>query len=42
MVIAGVTNMILDYLFIAVFGWGIAGAADRHLLRRAVPADSSR
>lgn len=26
-VIAGVTNMILDYLFIAVFGWGIAGAA---------------
>lgn len=26
-VIAGATNMILDYLFIAVFGWGIAGAA---------------
>lgn len=26
-VIAGVTNMILDYLFIAVFDWGIAGAA---------------
>lgn len=24
---AGVTNMILDYLFIAVFGWGLAGAA---------------
>jgi Na+-driven multidrug efflux pump len=26
-VIAGVTNIVLDYLFIAVFGWGIAGAA---------------
>lgn len=26
-VAAGVTNMILDYLFIAVFKWGIAGAA---------------
>ena len=24
---AGLTNIILDYLFIAVFGWGIAGAA---------------
>lgn len=24
---AGVTNMILDFLFIAVFGWGLAGAA---------------
>ncbi len=24
---AGVTNMVLDYLFIAVFQWGIAGAA---------------
>ena len=24
---AGFTNMILDYVFIAVFGWGIAGAA---------------
>lgn len=24
---AGVTNMVLDYLFIAVFRWGIAGAA---------------
>lgn len=26
-VVAGVTNMILDFLFIAVFGWGLAGAA---------------
>lgn len=27
MVAAGVTNMVLDYVFIVVFGWGIAGAA---------------
>ncbi len=27
MVAAGVTNMVLDYLFIVVLGWGIAGAA---------------
>ncbi len=27
MVAAGVTNMVLDYLFIVVFNWGIAGAA---------------
>lgn len=26
-IIAGVANMVLDYLFIAVFGWGLAGAA---------------
>ncbi len=26
-VAAGLTNIVLDYLFIAVFGWGIAGAA---------------
>lgn len=26
-VAAGVTNMALDFLFIAVFGWGLAGAA---------------
>ena len=26
-VASGLTNMVLDYLFIAVFGWGIAGAA---------------
>lgn len=26
-IIAGVTNVVLDYLFIAVFQWGIAGAA---------------
>lgn len=24
---AGVTNMVLDFVFIAIFGWGIAGAA---------------
>ena len=24
---AGVTNMVLDYVFIAKFGWGVAGAA---------------
>lgn len=24
---AGITNVVLDYLFIAVFGWGLAGAA---------------
>lgn len=24
---AGITNVMLDYLFIAVFGWGLAGAA---------------
>lgn len=24
---AGVTNMVLDFLFVAVFGWGVAGAA---------------
>ena len=27
MVAAGITNMVLDFLFIAVFRWGIAGAA---------------
>ncbi len=27
MIIGGVVNVILDYLFIAVFGWGMAGAA---------------
>ncbi|MCI8365583.1 MAG: MATE family efflux transporter [Eubacterium sp.] len=27
MVAAGVTNMVLDYFFIVVLGWGIAGAA---------------
>ena len=26
-IIAGVTNMVLDYLFIAVLGWGLPGAA---------------
>ena len=41
-VAAGVTNMVLDALFVAVFHWGIAGAAHRHgpepVRRRAVPA----
>ena len=26
-VIAGLTNMVLDWLFVGVFGWGVAGAA---------------
>ena len=26
-VIAGATNMVLDWLFVGVFGWGVAGAA---------------
>lgn len=26
-ILAGVTNMVLDYLFIAIFHWGLAGAA---------------
>ena len=26
-VIAGATNMVLDWLFVSVFGWGVAGAA---------------
>ena len=32
-VFGGVTNMALDYLFIAVFGWGIAGAAAATAMR---------
>lgn len=27
MIIGGLTNLVLDYFFVAVFGWGIAGAA---------------
>lgn len=26
-ILSGLANMVLDYVFIAVFGWGIAGAA---------------
>lgn len=26
-ILGGVTNIVLDYVFIAIFGWGIAGAA---------------
>lgn len=26
-ILAGVTNAVLDYVFIAIFGWGLAGAA---------------
>ena len=33
---AGVTNMVLDWLFIAVFGWGLAGAAAATALSQAV------
>lgn len=35
-VASGLTNMVLDYLFIAVFGWGIAGAAIATALGQAV------
>ena len=33
---AGVTNMVLDYLFIAVLGWGVAGAAAATVIGYAV------
>ena len=33
---AGVTNMVLDFLFIAVFGWGLVGAALATALSQAV------
>lgn len=36
MVAAGVTNMVLDALFVAVFPWGVAGAAVATALSRAV------
>ncbi len=35
-VAAGLTNMILDWLFMAVFGWGIAGAATATAISQAV------
>lgn len=35
-----VTNMVLDPLFILVFGWGIAGAAAATVLGNLVPAQS--
>lgn len=35
-VISGITNMILDALFMAVFGWGIAGAALATAIAQAV------
>lgn len=34
--VAGVTNMVLDYLFVAVFHWGLAGAAIATALSQAV------
>lgn len=36
--IGGVTNIILDYLFIAVFGWGISGAAIATGIGYTIPA----
>lgn len=35
-VAAGVTNMVLDFLFIAVFGWGLVGAAAATAISQAV------
>ena len=35
---AGVANIVLDYLFIAVLGWGIAGAALATALGQALAA----
>ncbi len=35
-VAAGLTNMLLDWLFMAVFGWGIAGAATATAISQAV------
>lgn len=37
-VIAGVTNMILDFLFIGVFKWGVAGAAIATIISQFVGA----
>lgn len=36
MIVASVTNIVLDYLFVLGFGWGIAGAAAATLIARAV------
>ena len=35
-VAAGLTNMVLDWLFMAVFGWGIAGASTATAISQAV------
>lgn len=35
-VFAGITNMVLDALFVAGFGWGLAGAAGATILSQAV------
>lgn len=39
-VIAGLTNMVLDYVFIALLGWGIAGAASATIIGQACAAIS--
>ena len=36
MIVASVTNIMLDYLFVLGFGWGIAGAAAATLIAQAV------
>ena len=36
MIVASVTNIILDYLFVLGFGWGIVGAASATLIAQAV------
>lgn len=36
--IGGVINMVLDYIFVARFGWGVAGAGYATLLGTAMPA----
>lgn len=36
MIVASITNIILDYLFVMGFGWGIAGAAAATLIAQAV------
>lgn len=36
MIVASVTNIVLDYLFVMGFGWGIAGAAAATLIAQAV------
>lgn len=36
MIVASLTNIVLDYLFVVGFGWGIAGAAAATLIAQAV------
>ena len=36
MIVASVTNIVLDYLFVLGFGWGIVGAASATLIAQAV------